>query len=863
MSDRWFQVGLVCALLGCAGGAVASPEDETVTGFLREEGLGELLEIQLFDRILAEDDESDRRVLAERLGSLYLSMIREGALDPDSMDRSMARARVLCELMADDVLLDLRLELIVRVYQAHERAASLARIDLLDGDRRARAIEALSGIEPELERIASYAFVSIDRLNKAAARSVGEKQLAFDQELGDVRATHSRARFILGWVGYSLAVLERRVVPETVLQSFGWILGFEGKSLVLDRVDTDLFEYEHVARSMLGVAMCRSQNAEIRGGHDYTEARLWLEKLTEAPGTADDVRELGEQRLLGVVARERDWREATRRALYLRDVEPETLLTTAVARDLAIQGLLGMGERNQVSGGVEGAQECARIALEQLVSLGEIGHVLELSRRFGSLPMLRSGFIAAYTRALDALSRADSERSANAYAVASDELRRAIGSDDADSYREYVRECALSLAYCEIRAERPLRAIEAIDSILDELIDPAQIEQARWLDILAHDGAIQGGAPGLGEALRTKLGSYLRDYANTDRANTLVVRFALGEHLDPRDAIDALLIDDPDDPLALTARRKLVQLLYEHPELGGLDGSGGAGVYSVILAHAQWVWANEAGAVESVREARERLAVARIVLETGIRARDAADPEVLLGVVERAESIIAESPELIGSSGEITYRRVELLVRLGMVDQASTIVMDPSSMEPRLLSSARLLVFVELARRFDESGRVDDAQRVVRVGDRIREGIGQGSLSDRDSSILSTLARATRVIGEETKDSATMGVAAGLARRVIEYGVADVRTTIMGAELAEEVGDSGFAYRCWSTLVSSMSTSDDRWWRARYESLRLLKERDPDGFTSAMAQYRALYPEGAPDAWGEKIEALDGGGGVP
>lgn len=286
-------------------------------------------------------------------------------------------------------------------------------------------------------------------------------------------------------------------------------------------------------------------------------------------------------------------------------------------------------------------------------------------------------------------------------------------------------------------------------------------------------------------------------------------------------------------------------------------------MYSVILAHAQWVWANEAGAVESVREARERLAVARIVLETGIRARDAADPEVLLGVVERAESIIAESPELIGSSGEITYRRVELLVRLGMVDQASTIVMDPSSMEPRLLSSARLLVFVELARRFDESGRVDDAQRVVRVGDRIREGIGQGSLSDRDSSILSTLARATRVIGVETKDSATMGVAAGLARRVIEYGVADVRTTIMGAELAEEVGDSGFAYRCWSTLVSSMSTSDDRWWRARYESLRLLKERDPDGFTSAMAQYRALYPEGAPDAWGEKIEALDGGGGVP
>jgi tetratricopeptide (TPR) repeat protein len=861
MSDRRVQVGLVCAMLAWPGAASASPEDEAVTSFLREEGLRELLEVQLFDRISAEEDEPERRILGERLGSLYLSLIREGSIDEATRERAMARARVLCGMMPEDAMLDLRLELIAQVYRAHERSAALARIDLLGDGARESSIAALTSIGPELDRIAQYALVSIDRLDKAASRSVGDRQAAFDQELGDVRATHSRARFIQGWVGYALGVLERRVIAEPTLLSFGWILGFEGKTLVLDRVDTDLLEYEHVARSMLGVAMCRSHNAEIRSGGDFTEARLWLTKLTEARGTPDDVRALGQQRLLGVIARERDWREATRQAYLLRDTEPDTLLTTPVARDLAIQGLTAMGARDPGLGGVEGAQECARIALEQLVSLGEIGHVLELSRRFGSLPMLRSGFIAAYTRALDALSRADAERSANAYAVAADELRRAIESDDADEYRAYVRECALSLAYCEIRAERPERAIETIAGIMPELVDPAQIEQARWLDILAHDGAISGGATGLGQALRTKLGSYLRDYANTDRANTLVVRFALGEHLDPRDAVEALLIDNPDDPLAITARRKLVQLLYEHPELGGLDD---AERFGAILMHAQWIWAHEPEGAETVREARERLAVSRIVLETGMRAGEGADPEALMEIVERAESIIAAHPALVGSSGEITYRRVQVLLRLGEVDEAGTIVLDPGSMETRLLDAARVLVFVELADRFDGSGRVDDAQRVVRVGDRIREGIGQGPLSDRDSSILATIARAYRVIGEETGSDEALAIAEGLARRVVEFGVADVSTTIMAAQLAERRGDSAFALECWSTLVGSLRSDDERWWMARYESLRLLRELDPDGFDAAMAQYRALYPEGAIEPWGERIEALDqGGGGAP
>lgn len=862
MSDRRVQIGAVVGLLAWAGAVFASPEDESVTSFLREEGLRELLEVQLFDRIGAEEDESERRILGERLGSLYLSLIRERTTDPAARERAIARARVLCGVMPEDSLLDLRLELIAQMYRAHERSAALARIDLLDEPQRESSIAALDSIRPELDRIAAYALVSIDRLDKAASRSVGERQAVFDQELDEARATHSRARFIQGWVGYASAVLERRVVAEPILLSFGWILGFEGKSLVLDRVDTDLFEYEHVARAMLGVAMCRAHNAEVRGLGDFTEARLWLEKLTEARGTSDEVKALGRQRLLGVIARERDWREGARQALFLRDMEPETLLTTPVARDLAIQGLTAMGARDPGRGGVEGAQECARIALEQLVSLGEIGHVLELSRRFGSLPMLRSGFIAAYTRALDALSRADSERTANAYAVAADELRDAMAADDADAYRAYVRECALSLAYCEIRAERPMRAIDAIEAIRSDLVDPVQVEQARWLDILAHDGAIQGGETGLGRALREKLGSYLRDYANTDRANTLVVRFALGEHLDPRDAIGALLIDDPGDPLAITARRKLVQLLYEHPELAGLDTSE---VFGAIMLHASWIWEHEPEDAETAREARERLAVARIVLETGIRAGEAADPEMLLGVVDRAASTIDAYPELGGSSGELAYRRVQILVRQGELDRASTIVLDPGSMESKLLDSARVLVFVELAERFEASGRVDDAQRVVRVGDRIREGIGQGALSDRESSILATIARAARTIGEATNDSATIGVAAGLSRRVVEYGVADVATTMMAAELAERGGGGGdraFALDCWSTLVASLSSGDERWWRARYESLRLLRELDPDAFAGAMAQYRALYPDGAQDDWGERIDALDPGGGV-
>lgn len=837
----------------------AHPEDEAVTAYLEEHGLGAMLEVQLFDRLQHEDDSLERIRLAERLGGLYLESLGRADLSEIERERVLAKGGVLVGMVPGDVLLDLRLTLLIEQYKRHEQAADLYRIGLLDEQSRSLAIESLRSVSMDFARIGVLAHGQVEVFDRGASRSSDVLQAEFEEKLTGALNIRSRARFFHGWAGYSLAALTGRAVVADVFQSFGWVLGFEGKMPVLDRVDQDLFEYDHVSRSVIGVALCKLHNG------DLSEARVWLSAIEESLNAPESAVEIAKQRQLEVLLAERDWIASKRRAEMLGRASPDSLLGVAQARLLVIEPLSAMGSRDQGRGGVEGIQEVTRIGLDRLVELGEIGHVLELRERFGSLPMLSSGFVSLYVQGLAEMAGAERRGDGSGYAQAAVKLSQALGSSDVDRYGEHPGDAVLKLAYCELRLGRAGEASGMLNQYTDLLVTDSQREESAWMQILAHDAAVAAGQDQLGEQLGVLIREYIRLYPSTPRANTLIVRYAMTPYLGAEDAIGALVIEDASDPLAVAARRKLIQLLYKNPELviGGGGGIGGDDrLFEVISDHARWLWKSEPTEIVDLRDARERLAVCRIVVGAGLGV-DAVDTGFLGGVIDRGEAIIETYDALDEASSELGYRRVQVLLLEGEIDRAGAIAMSAGVLDESIRATALLLVYEQAERRFGNRASVPGAQALIRYGRGVIGGVEENSgLDHRMSVVAEGVAGAAEYLADAVGDETMREYAGALSLRVFHEGVPSGEGLVRTAVLGERYGHGDIALECWLRLVGQVDESKVLWQRARYESLRLMVGAEPERAREVYEQFKALHPDGIAEPWGARIEQLMGSVGI-
>ena len=855
---------LVLMVLVEGGGAFgASPADERVSGYLAERGFDELLEVQLFDRLEDEHEVLARRAIAERLGGMYLAELAREGLSAEQRQEVLLKGRVLVGMMGLDELLGLRLELLVQVYKEYEQAADLSRIELLSIPARELGVEAMKGVVPELSRIAVMANIRAEQLNRSAARATGDALVGYEKELAEARGVRSRANFFHGWGGYSLGVLSGGLIGDEVLKAFGWVLGFDGTLPVLERVDRDLMEYDHVSRAMLGVSLAKLHNGETG------VARVWLTAVEDSDVAPEFAVHFASQRLLEVSLIESDWIASEEQAYFLKNSEPDSLLGVGQARLMVLRTMEQMKEHKKGKGGSEGAMEVAQMGLDRLVELGEIGHILDLRSRFGSLPLLDSGFVSLYTQGLSELADGDSAeggRGTASYAQASVKLGQALEAADIGRYGAHAGDAALKLAYCQMRLGRAGAAVEVLTRFGELMATEKQREESAWLMILAHDAAVQGGQDQLSEQLTALIGEYLRMYPSTERANTLIVRYAMSAHLAAEDAVGALVIDDVNDPLAVPARRKLIQLLYKNPEL--VDGDEGL-LYGVIVKHARWLWRNEPVEIVNVRDGRERLAVCRIVLGLGIGfgVQDGAvDLGFLIGVLDRADGIVDEELALDTARSELGFRRVQVLLLKGDVERAGEIALSGGGADGGIDESVRptalLMVYEAAHRRFVLHPSVPFAQAVVRYGRGVMDAVeNEDEIDGRRSLVLEGVAKAAEYLYWEMGDETMREYGWVLSRRVFERGVPSALGLVRTAEMAEVYGQDDIAIECWLRLVGQLSGADDLWHRSRYESFRLLKARDPMRAMAAYEQYVVLYPKGSPEPWGAKIGGLFEGGG--
>ncbi|MFN5661879.1 MAG: hypothetical protein ACK48N_07300, partial [Planctomyces sp.] len=76
------------------------------------------------------------------------------------------------------------------------------------------------------------------------------------------------------------------------------------------------------------------------------------------------------------------------------------------------------------------------------------------------------------------------------------------------------------------------------------------------------------------------------------------------------------------------------------------------------------------------------------------------------------------------------------------------------------------------------------------------------------------------------------------------------------AELAEGAGNAKLSLDCWRKLLVGLPQGSPEWFRARFESIRILAITDAEAARVAIAQHRVLYPDLGPEPWGSRIRDL-------
>lgn len=835
-------------VISCASLSAATPEDETVSEYLQESSLLSILEVQLFDRIERERDPEVRVELSNQLGRMYLDRLGDEQISEDTRRSYLLKGQVLVGLIPENELLELRLELLVEQYKEYEQIADLKRIDLLDPMKSAKADAALETLHSMFTRIAIVADADVERFNRQAARTSGDSQRENEQQLADSRAVFSRARFFEGWAGYSLAVVRDVEVNSEVLKSFGWVLGFDGKLPVLEEVDVDLLEYDHVARAMIGVALCKLQNNEL------SSSRLWLDAVQDSAVAPEFAVNFAKKRQIDISLAEMDWKRAlgeTRSLLKDSDTE----IGVSLSRLVVIRTMDAQSADSDGRGGEETATELAKLGLNQLVELGEIGHVIDLLERYGTLPDIGRGFVAYYAQGSSELMQAETSATSSGFMEAAVRFGRALAADDVEQYLVYAADAGLKMAYCELRSDRAAAALRTLEEYSVYFSTPEQLEESAWLEILALDAVVRSGQEQMGPRLAEALGVYIRQNSSSERASKLIVQFALSPYLDDTDAIDGLVIDDPSDPLALPARRKLIQMLYKNPQIA----NGGESQSSKeIIKHSLWIWNHESDAYTNIREARERLAVCRIAVIMGLEDRDTS-MDFLKSAVVRLRSLIESEPSLNQYISELTFREIQVMLLQGNIDRAAEIVLSSTDMNDEHMRIALSMVFGNAHRRFMEQRSVPHAQALVRYGQALigmKQDNDEESMSARMSLNAESVVMGAMFIAEETNDPLMREYAYALSLRVFEHGLPSEYGLITSAQLCEEFGHSDEALACWNRLVNTLNEQEFNWHRARYESLRLLVASDIIKAGQVYQQYRTLYPDGSPEPWGSKIQEL-------
>jgi tetratricopeptide (TPR) repeat protein len=886
-------VGAVVGAALCSGGAAWAQDDapsplepvDAVEAYLQSHHLDDLLSTYLLDQLRGAPA-SEREAVADRLGRHYAGLL-SGADTPDRQREVEARARELLDLVPGSDAFELRLTLFKASFLLAEETAQRFTLRLADADEVGRAAQTFRTVEPSFEDIGRRVDQRVEALERMEDRSTqGDISVVRDQ-LADARRLRSLAMYYAGWSQYYQALINDDArMALAARRSFGWLLNAPGgREPELAALPASLLRYEHVARAAMAVALSYSVSDQD------AVALQWLDAIEAAGETPESIRGELWGRRIEILGRARRWSDLQRlvdRRRLTADPAKATALPVAEARMLAVVTLEALAEPGEQTGARRErdrlVEAIAQVALGDLVTEGEIGHVLDLVKRFGTTPMGDSGFVVLYVRALRAYERA---REAHESAVAESGTSADDPTDDAavaNRYMDAVRALEISQVasdagrfpaeFTQARMMQGLslyyagelaQAATLFESVFDLAEESGLREEALWYAIVSLDRAFERGFKSVAEQRDRLATVYLQAFPATDRAATLLLRRVDEGLLTDAQAIAVLLDVPAESPLYEAARRHASRLMYrKYRASSGPERDYAAARFMEVAEELITldVAAVRGGAPDRAAEAGEFVALrVRQALDAAlsITVPDLPRAERLLRVLDDTATLAGL--DLSGVAGELAYRRLQIALARqddGLISAATAELDRAGGVYAR--SGERLLYQRSVERWQAATDDADAALRVVGAGTRVLaqfEPVEQHKNDPAVTGVINSVAAAATAVWEAEADAGMRAIAVDMDRRLVSLGKQSAVSLHRLARNAESAGDLETALQSWNTLMAGLQTGSDGWFEARVQSIRVLARVDPGRARAVLDQHRVLYPSLAPEPWGEELRGLE------
>jgi hypothetical protein len=859
--------------------AAASKRAQEFADFLDSAGLTRLLARFLEDEVSGA--ETGRRAgLVKRLAETYALLV-ESTEDDAERAALESRAMALLAETPDADTLEVRLRLARATYARGEAAAERWRLRLIsraDADAARRSFAELEGRFAELATAAGRKVESLERQEESATGGAADRSLLAGA-LGTMRRTRSMGQYLAGWSAYYVAELDSSLNSEALGSAerhFGWLLNARpGAAPDVERVPEQLLSYEHVARSVMGVALVHS----LRGSAEVSQR--WLALLESGANVPAAVAGQLVARKLTILARAGRWADVA--AL----VDPRGRgaagadLSTTDARLLAVLALEAKGpaERAEV-------QALILFAVESLASRGELKQVLDLSSRyFDRLQEFGSkGFLPAYIRGLreyDRASRLHGESGATedepardgearrGFASAADFLSEALGAEDAASFESALGGVMLVRAIARFRCAEDAGSLEraaaefvgAAERL--EARDAKSAARARRMAIHAIDAAARSSA-GAGAALadrrRELAEEFLRRHPGDPAAAALLYERAVSGRGSAKEAAADLLSIPDDSPLALAARHQAARLLYEEMLKSPAEGRAAAAGEFLAVAEPLIVGPRRGAAGEDAPHLARMVTTGRRLVDALLRLPQA-DARRVKRALEALDDLVSRDGSITPAvRAEVEYRHLQWALMVGEFGEAESRAARLRELDAALFASAERAIFQRSADLWreasEEAERRTLARRVVTLGRSILH--EAEDLAERSAaSVAFTSAEAASEAFAAEGDGEMGAYASEMFGRLMAAHPREARFLRAAADHAERAGDHAGALEARGRLLEGLAQGSPEWFEAKCRVIEGLIEVDAARAKTALEQHRVLFPDLGPPPWEARLRVLE------
>ncbi len=829
--------------------------------FLERHGLHELLATHLEDRINQLEPGEEREEVILQLAELF-ALLLENERDDAGRAALEERSRRLLGAAPPNTADELRLALLRTSYDRAERIAEQHRLRLASEEEVATAVVDFGGIIEQLHSLSGYLAKGIQSTNARLARASGVEATTLFERLNRLERMHGTSRFLLAWSMYYRAYLTGESDVSGAELLFAEMLQSDVPRPQPEDVPLDLRGFESSARSIIGMAMCKSLSND-----NSAMAMRWLMILNDEQ-TVASVRSQAPAWALAVRLEHDEFRDAEE--LLRREREARGGLPAVWLRMAAVWALEAERRASE-------AQSLVQYVIAQLAAAGELQQIHRLAEQYGAenLGASAGGFAIRYVNGLihyrdarDLQNKAQHDENVvrTLYGKAIEELTAALRARDAGDHMEAAAACGRLLAWAYYFRGDYREAVIRFEAASSETAGEEAAE-ALWMAIVAMDRLIETNSPveaaeltGAREALVDR---FLAKYPSSPRAATLIVNRAGKVDELSDDEITRLLAIAPTHDSYLDARRRVAQALYSRfrkaPTAQKRTAAEAFLGVAVPLLDSPAAFSGGGDASAAMRLVVHLRRVLEVALHESVANRAAAMRALtVFGDVE------AHNPDVtVPHHDEIAFRRlqVHLLdhdhIRAAKLADALAESDRSGGIWPRLAS---LAMFQYGYRRWNthDDASLDTLRMIVRYGGRVLREVDREHIDGDVLSHYAAVAEAAFVLWSDHGVEDEGPRAFFLYRRLLQDHPRSATFLRHAAILAgsPQFEEYEFAAECWRALSAGLDAGSSAWFEARYGLMTALLHVDEQRARVVMNQHRQLYPEYGLPPWGERLREL-------